>query len=169
MASNQESEKLAAFNEFKTALGVYKGIAARGGGDIEEVIPRLGNDLLGCVACDAFDNETRSEPLVERHCGRSVTELSKCLAEVFPPSSVSVAKRSQVLKDAKEVFDEWRSDFGIGGVPEEAEKALSMSLTKLKARQGAIPASVIAILTEYEHLNRDFEQLLGDKELLGGK
>ena len=113
---------VAAFNEFKTALGTYKDIAAGSGGDIEEVMPRLRNALLGCVACNAFDNKTRNEPLVERHCGRSVTELSKCLIGLFPPSSVSLAKRNQALKEAKKVFDEWRSDFGIGGVPEEAEK-----------------------------------------------
>jgi hypothetical protein len=169
MASHQESEKLAAFNEFKTALGVYKDITTGGGGDIEEVIPRLHNALLGCVACDAFDNETRNELLVERHCRRSVTELSKCLARLFPPSSVSVAKRNQALKDAKEVFDKWGSDFGIGSVPEEAEKVLSMNLRKLEARKGDIPVGAIVFLTEFEHLNGDFEQLLRDKEILGAK
>lgn len=77
MASSQESEKLAAFNEFKTALGVYKESITGGGGARGEVIQRLHTALLGCVACDAFDNETRNEPLVERYCRRSVTELSQ--------------------------------------------------------------------------------------------
>jgi hypothetical protein len=169
MASYQESKKFAVFNKFETALGAYKHIISEGGGDIKEVIQRLLTALLRCVACDAFNNETRNEPLVERYCLRSITELSQSLAKLFPPSSVSVASRNQALKDAKEVFDKWGSDFRGGSLPEEAEEALLMNLRKPKAQEGKLFVGVTVILTEFQHLNKDFEELLEDKEIRGGK
>jgi hypothetical protein len=160
MSSNQESEQLAALNEFKTALGEYRHIIARGGGNIVEVMPRLRNALLGCVACDAFDNETRNEPLTGKDCERSMKELSKCLTKLFPPSSVSVARRNQALINAKEVFDKWGSQFGIGHLPEQAEKEFSKSLSELGAEKEAIFVGTVAILTEFQDLNDNFENFL---------
>ena len=96
-----------------------------------------------------------------------MTELSKSLARLFPPSSASVAKRNQALKDAKKVFDKWRSGFSLG--PEKAEEAFLMNLRKLGAQEGAIPVGAIVILTEFEHFNGSLEELLEDKEILRGE
>ena len=82
------------------------------------------------------------------------------LVSLQKSGSISVAHRNQALKNAKEVFAKWCSDFGIGGVPEEAEKAMSMRLRNGEARERAIPIGVTVILTEFEHLSKDFEQLL---------
>lgn len=157
MSSSQELEQLAALNEFKTALGEYKDIAR---GDIMEVMLRLRNALLGCVACDAFDSETKKERLIGKDCERSTRELSKCLTKLFPPSSVSVARRNQALINAKKVFDKWGSQFGIGHIPEQAEKEFSKSLSELGVEKGAIFVGTIAILTEFQHLSEDFENFL---------
>jgi hypothetical protein len=80
--------------------------------------------------------------------------------QTLPASSVSVARRKQALTNAKEVFDKWGSQFGIGRLPEQAEKELSKNLTELGAQKGAIFTNTIAILTEFEHLNEDFENFL---------
>ncbi|PVH69174.1 hypothetical protein DL98DRAFT_522336, partial [Cadophora sp. DSE1049] len=160
MSPNKESEQLAALNEFETALEGYKDIIARGGGDIEEARPRLRNALLGCVACDALDTKTRNEPLIGKGCERSMKELSKCLTKLFPPSAVSVARRNQALINAKEVFDKWSSHFGIGHLPEQAEKEFSKNLSELGAEKGAVFVGTVTILTEFEHLNEDFEDFL---------
>ena len=119
------------------------------------------NSLFEYIASNTLNNETRSKSLVLGDYRRSMTELSKFLAGLFPLSS---AKRSQALKDAKEVFDQWGSNFGIGNVPEEAEEAMSMRLRKLGALKEAIPISAIVILTEFEHLKRDFEQVIKNIE-----
>jgi hypothetical protein len=152
------SEQLTTLDEYKIALGVYKDASGRG--EIEEAMPRLHNALLDCVACDAFDTETRNETLIEKDCKRPMRELSKCLTKLFPPSSISVARRKQALIIAKEVYDDWGSQFGIGRLPEQAEEKLSKNLTELGAQRGAISINTIAILTEFEHLNKDFENFL---------
>lgn len=72
-----------------------------------------------------------------------------------------MAKRNQALKDAKQVLDKWGSDFRGGSLPKEAGEALSMNLRKLEAREGELFVGVIVILTEFEHLNGSFEELLG--------
>jgi hypothetical protein len=52
------------------------------------------------------------------------------------------------------------SEFIIGHLPEQAEKEFSKSLSELGAEKGAIFVDTIAILTEFEHLNKKLRKLL---------
>ena len=45
-------------------------------------------------------------------------------------------------------------------MPEQAEEELSKNLTELGAQRGAISINTIAILPEFENLNKDFELFL---------
>jgi hypothetical protein len=99
------TKTLITFNEFKIALREYKGVISGGGGASKKPRQRLYTALLEGVACNAFDNETRNEPLFDRYCRHSTTEVSKCLAKLFPSYSGSVAKQNLALKNIKKVLD----------------------------------------------------------------